>query len=96
MATIIWKAAAPQGTCRSRYKARRAAAVAARHRDKRLQRKIGALLGQQTTVALTPSWIMQQAFPAGQECTRCGLPRPSPQADCWFCAVPPQQDPDRQ
>ncbi|MBN1086218.1 hypothetical protein JNO12_16865 [Erwinia aphidicola] len=52
MATIIWKSAAPSGTCRSRYKARRAAAVAQRRRDKLLLRKISQLLDPQARMGI--------------------------------------------
>lgn len=41
MVTIIWKPCRQHGTCKSRYKARRAKAVASRLQDQRLARKIG-------------------------------------------------------
>jgi len=37
---IIWKPCRPQGTCKSRYKARRAAVVAQRQEDQKLARRI--------------------------------------------------------
>lgn len=40
MVLIIWKPCRPHGTCKSRYKARRAAIIAARQRDHNLARKI--------------------------------------------------------
>jgi hypothetical protein len=40
MVLIIWKPCRPQGTCKSRYKARRAEIVAQRQQDQNLARKI--------------------------------------------------------
>ena len=40
MVTIIWKPSRQHGTCKSRYKARRAESVAVRRQDRRLARKI--------------------------------------------------------
>lgn len=40
MVTIIWKPCRQHGTCKSRYKARRAKAVASRLQDQRLAKKI--------------------------------------------------------
>lgn len=40
MVLIIWKPCQPQGTCKSRYKARRAAVIAQRQQDQNLARKI--------------------------------------------------------
>lgn len=40
MTLIIWKPCRPQGTCKSRYKARRAEIVAQRQRDQKLGKKI--------------------------------------------------------
>lgn len=44
MTTIIWKTAAPFGTSKSRYKARRLKAQAERARDKQLTRKVSETL----------------------------------------------------
>ncbi|WP_338570504.1 regulator [Erwinia billingiae] len=43
MATIIWKEPKPQGTAKSRYKARRAAKVAERRDDEALGRKVAVI-----------------------------------------------------
>lgn len=43
MATIIWKEPKPQGTAKSRYKARRAAKIAERRDDEALGRKVAAI-----------------------------------------------------
>lgn len=40
MTTIIWKPCSPYGTCKSRYKQRRAALQAQKQRDKRLAKEI--------------------------------------------------------
>lgn len=40
MTTIIWKPCSPHGTCKSRYKQRRAALQAQKQRDKRLAKEI--------------------------------------------------------
>lgn len=85
MATIFWKTAVPFGTCRSRYKARRAAVVAARQREKRLLRRIGHLLGQEDGVTLSQK--MRGAFPSGQRCPQCGLPGPGSHPICSFCSA---------
>jgi len=83
MATIIWKSAAPSGTCRSRYKARRAAAVAQRRRDKLLLRKISQLLDPQAGMGIGGG--MRQAFSAARACQQCGLPRQMESRYCSFC-----------
>ncbi|WP_158784438.1 hypothetical protein [Pantoea sp. BAV 3049] len=44
MTTIIWKTAAPFGTSKSRYKARRLKAQAERVRSKQLARKVAQSL----------------------------------------------------
>lgn len=44
MTTIIWKTAAPFGTSKSRYKARRLKAQVERARDKQLTRKVSQTL----------------------------------------------------
>lgn len=44
MTTIIWKACQQHGTSKSRYKARRAEALARRQRDRRLTSKIAEAL----------------------------------------------------
>jgi hypothetical protein len=60
MATIIWKEPKPQGTAKSRYKARRAAKVAERSFDKSLARNFAeAVTGCSNSVfrAVTaPNW----------------------------------------
>lgn len=93
MTTIFWKTAVPFGTCRSRYKARRAAAVAARQREKRLLRRIGYLLGQEESVTLSEK--MRCTFPDKQRCPQCGLPGPGSRTLCSFCSVTDQPVPDR-
>lgn len=93
MTTIYWKAAAPFGTSRSRYKARRAAAVAARLRDKRLIRKIGDLLGQEASSTL--SLTMRSTFAIGSDCPHCGLSGPGNHKTCSFCASAAHPLPDR-
>ncbi|WP_455813145.1 hypothetical protein [Pseudomonas graminis] len=90
MTTIFWKTAVPFGTCRSRYKARRAAAVAARQREKRLLRRIGYLLSQEESVTLSEK--MRCTFPSGQCCPQCGLPGPD---RCSFCTAAAQSEADR-
>lgn len=51
MATIIWKESKPQGTAKSRYKARRAAKVAGRSFDKSLARNfVEAVTGCRSSV----------------------------------------------
>ncbi|WP_455818126.1 hypothetical protein [Pseudomonas cerasi] len=90
MATIFWKTAVPFGTCRSRYKARRAAAIAARQREKRLVRRIGYLLGQEDGVTLSEK--MRCAFPGGQRCPQCGLPGPGGLTACSFCQATDQSE----
>jgi len=93
MTTIFWKTAAPFGTCRSRYKARRAAAIAERQREKRLIRKIGHLLGQEECARL--SLNMRSTFAAGHSCPHCALPGPGNPSGCSFCAAFVQQAQDR-
>lgn len=88
MTTIVWKTAAPFGTCRSRYKARRAAAVAARLREKKLIRRIGILLDGGESTSLSQK--MRGAFPAGQHCPHCGLPGPGNARTCSFCSASAQ------
>lgn len=40
MATIIWKPCTPNGTCKSRYKQRRAEIQSRKRADKRLQKNV--------------------------------------------------------
>jgi len=83
MATIFWKTAAPFGTCRSRYKARRAEIVAARQREKRLLRKIGTLLGERAEITLSQK--MRGAGGALPQCAHCGLPGTGHRTAWTFC-----------
>ncbi len=83
MATIFWKTAAPFGTCRSRYKARRAEVVAARQREKKLLRKIGALLSEQPGVTLSQK--MRRTCAEGNRCPHCDLPATHNRTACSFC-----------
>lgn len=93
MTTIIWKTAAPFGTCRSRYKARRAAAVAERQREKRLIRTIGALLDEEQRMGISQK--MRDTFTDGHRCPQCGLPVPGRRPACSFCSASAQSPSDR-
>ncbi len=44
MTTIIWKKHQPNGTCKSRYKARRAQALALLEQEKQLARRVARVL----------------------------------------------------
>lgn len=93
MTTIFWKTAAPFGTCRSRYKARRSAAIAARQREKRLIRNIGHLLGQEERATLSQK--MRSTFGTGRSCPHCALPGPGNDSGCSFCSAFVQAGQDR-
>lgn len=61
MATIIWKEPKPQGTAKSRYKARRATMVAERRDYEALGRKVaviatGCSVKVQKAVTAAPNW----------------------------------------
>lgn len=88
MTTIIWKMTVPFGTCRSRYKSRRAATVAARQREKRLQRRMGYLLDQEGGVTLSQK--MRSAFPSVSAVR--GVAYPARVAAC-FAMQPISRDP---
>lgn len=93
MATIFWKTAAPFGTCRSRYKARRAAVVAARQRERRLLRRISDLLGQDAEMTLSQK--MRVSAVAGGRCSGCGQPLAAEATCCVICAASADSAPDR-
>jgi hypothetical protein len=72
MATIIWKEPKPQGTAKSRYKARRAAKIAERSFDKSLARNFAeAVTGCSSSVfrAVTAPGVRSKPEPgAGSIC----------------------------